>query len=234
MSSVQKMKNANILICIPTLNRYDRLFNCVNSLNAGTRVPGVCIIDNGNGLDKNWGSNFPDMDIEIISFGKNIGVSASWNWFINNKKLPMLISNDDIIFGEYDIYNFQYAYYSDFDAVLFRADNVPELNMFSCFMPTNRLIMTVGMFDEKFYPAYFEDNDYRYRMKLAGFDNKISSVKTNLAHYTSSTLAGYSPERMMKHHDEFRRNRAYYEQKWGGLPGNELYDTPFNGVDKSQ
>jgi hypothetical protein len=28
----------------------------------------------------------------------------------------------------------------------------------------------------------------------------------------------------------FERNKAYYHAKWGGMPGEERYDRPFNGI----
>ena len=39
---------------------------------------------------------------------------------------------------------------------------------FSCFMITPQTIKDVGLFDENFYPAFHEDNDYHLRILKAG------------------------------------------------------------------
>ena len=90
---------------------------------------------------------------------------------------------------------------------------------------TPRLIAMVGLMDENFYPGYFEDNDYRYRQKLAGI--KMASFPLKNKHYTSSTLNSCE-EFKQKNHITFASNLQYYVKKWGGPPGNECYKSPFN------
>ena len=83
-----------------------------------------------------------------------------------------------------------------------------------------------GGFDELFNPAYFEDNDCRYRLHLMG--RPVRRIYLNGWHHdNSSTLlsSGTSYKRM--HWCLYRRNRNYYLRKWGGLPGNEAYLSPF-------
>ena len=48
------------------------------------------------------------------------------------------------------------------------------------------LIQNVGLMDENFFPAYYEDNDHRYRMKLAGLHWEYFPLK--YSHKVSSTL----------------------------------------------
>lgn len=102
-----------------------------------------------------------------------------------------------------------------------RLTEAPE---FSCFMLNKKAIDKVGYFDEKFYPAYFEDNDYHYRIKLAG----CRAVKTNKAlyfHYGSRTIKD-NPDVKEKSNLGYTANREYYKQKWGGKPGEEKYKVP--------
>lgn len=83
-----------------------------------------------------------------------------------------------------------------------------------------------GLFDQKFYPAYFEDNDFHYRIKLAG----MRAVKTN------SALYYHFGSRTIKENEEvghisntyYLTNRQRYIEKWGGKPGKEKFKTPFN------
>ena len=83
-----------------------------------------------------------------------------------------------------------------------------------------------GGFVEIFNPAYFVDNDCRFRIHLMG--RQVIRIYLNGWHHdNSSTLlsSGTSYKRM--HWCLYRRNRNYYLRKWGGLPGNEAYLSPF-------
>ena len=82
--------------------------------------------------------------------------------------------------------------------------NIPEKKFvvdepeFSCYALDIELLKTLGkrekdfeeypgLFDQKYYPAYFEDNDFHYRLKMA----KMRAVKVNTAlyyHYGSRTI----------------------------------------------
>jgi len=101
-----------------------------------------------------------------------------------------------------------------------------ETPEFSCFMVKKGTIELIGYFDEKFYPAYFEDNDYHYRMRLKGL-RAVREPQAIYYHYGSRTIkqggrvkasvnAGYTI------------NEDYFVQKWGGKPGKERFKTPFN------
>lgn len=98
---------------------------------------------------------------------------------------------------------------------------------FSCFMLSRQGYDAVGDFDQKFFPAYFEDNDYHYRATLAG----LRCVKLNAAmyyHYGSVTIKK-NDDVAETVNSYFLQNEAYFTEKWGGKPGHETYHTPFNG-----
>lgn len=212
-----------LTLCIPTLNRYDLLDELITSVSESSLLPEkIEIIDNGGKLDCNDLTNHNNLDIVIHTQIYNTGVSYSWNWFLKNSKFPMLICNDDIKFSRDDLKNFSDAN----GALLYYTNNIIQLNMFSCFMPTKELIDIIGYFDEMFYPAYYEDCDYAYRMKLAGILPK--PIKTEIDHAGSATVRYFSKDRLNQHHQDFRKNTDYYKSKWGGLPGEELYTRPFN------
>jgi GT2 family glycosyltransferase len=97
---------------------------------------------------------------------------------------------------------------------------------FSAFMMTLDCWNKVGKFDEEFKPAYFEDNDYHYRMKLLG----LKAITLPLAvfyHYGSRTQNEALNVPAVPSY-AFESNRAYYMNKWGGNPGEEVFKTPFN------
>lgn len=218
-----------IIIGIPTLNRYDLLKKCVNSIYLGNINPDrLIIVDNGGALDFNEFSMYEN--VSIFKPGNNYGVARSWNWLIQQTKLqhPILITNDDVEFSENDIQKFYSGYENGNDFIY--TENTSPLNMYSCFLISPNIIKKVGWFDENFYPAYYEDNDYAYRMKLAGIE--FNSVATNISHVGSATIKSFSEAEISMHHNQFRNNTVYYTRKWGGLPGKEVYITPFGDLDE--
>jgi len=96
---------------------------------------------------------------------------------------------------------------------------------FAAFMLNKKLIENVGEFDEGFFPAYFEDNDMHYRIKLAGV-RAICKPMALFYHFVSRTQLQV-PGGLIDS-NQFSANRDYYVSKWGGVPGSERFTTPFN------
>jgi GT2 family glycosyltransferase len=98
-------------------------------------------------------------------------------------------------------------------------------NGYSSMVFTPHLLYEVGYLDENFFPAYYEDNDHRYRMKLVGIEWEYLPLKYQ--HAVSATIkrdsAIYAKNQMT-----FKENGRYYVEKWGGLPNQEKYTTPFD------
>ena len=90
---------------------------------------------------------------------------------------------------------------------------------FSCFMVTPGTLERVGWFDEHFFPACFEDNDYLYRVALSGLLARATTAAPYL-HYSQATMTA---ERAAG----FGVNQDYYRRKWGGFPYGEQYRNPF-------
>lgn len=86
-------------------------------------------------------------------------------------------------------------------------------------------IEAVGMQDENLFPAYFEDNDYIRRIRLAGYEFPYCE-HTKIVHKGSENIHTY-PELMQQNHCTFEANAAYYRSKWGGMPGAEVHQHPF-------
>jgi GT2 family glycosyltransferase len=98
-------------------------------------------------------------------------------------------------------------------------------NGYSSMIFTPVLLYEVGYLDENFFPAYYEDNDHRYRMKLAG--HKWEYFPLEYEHKVSSTLKS-KHEFQVKNQKTFAENGRYYLEKWGGMPTQEKYETPFD------
>lgn len=94
---------------------------------------------------------------------------------------------------------------------------------FACFMINKVCWDVVGPFDEKFYPAYFEDNDYHRRILMNNMTARIVP-QAPYYHFGSQTQKSAG----VVDSSAFDANKQYYQSKWGGLPGAEVYATPFN------
>lgn len=97
---------------------------------------------------------------------------------------------------------------------------------FSCYMIDKETVAKVGMFDEDFFPAYFEDNDYHYRIKLAG-GKAIANTLSVFIHYGSRTQ-NQSASAPIVPGPAFVKNQQYFFKKWGGAPTHERFTHPFN------
>jgi hypothetical protein len=98
-------------------------------------------------------------------------------------------------------------------------------NGYSSMVFKPELLYEVGYLDENFFPAYYEDNDHRYRMKLADMEWEYFPLEYD--HIVSATIKK-DPAIFAKNQMTFQENGRYYIEKWGGLPGQEKYQTPFD------
>lgn len=220
-----------VTIGIPTLSCYDKLTRLCKFLsedNSADISLQFFILDNGGKLvQSEWIEHLRALNIPISieTAPYNLGVSPSWNRIIQ-KNGRCIISNDDVIFSKHDISLFLKAATKNPDSIIF--DVAGPKGGFNVFL-MNRpdLWMEVGGFDEAFAPAYFEDDDAYRRLDLMG----LPRVRVDLRdwkHDTSSTLHSASEEYQRNHWCCFFRNQLYFQKKWGGLPGQELFSHPFN------
>ena len=84
----------------------------------------------------------------------------------------------------------------------------------------------VGGWDTEF-TAYFTDQDLRRRFELAGWECINTNIQ-GMSHEGSATINS-DPELRFLNGVTFPLRRSYYVSKYGGSPGNETYNKPFNG-----
>jgi GT2 family glycosyltransferase len=97
-----------------------------------------------------------------------------------------------------------------------------ELNWCS-FILSLDAYLKVGAFDEKFFPAYYEDNDYFRRMLLSDVPMVFNAMLNPAIYRNSMTIA-----KDQTLNNNFENNKRYYISKWGGEPTQETFGTPFN------
>ena len=206
-------------IGIPTLNRADLLIPSLMKYVQDFNGIEIHIIDNG---DQDLEKYEKYENIFVHTQQKNIGVAASWNMLcdiIYAKHNWALLLNDDVYLG----------YYADTINQVIDENNTfgliqSHLN-FSVILLQKDFFEFVGRFDEKFYPAYYEDSDYLYRMKLLGVFQGVDA-KLNPKDARVSQTYEKSPEFV---NDAMKYSRLKYIEKWGNIPLLETYKTPYNG-----
>lgn len=196
---------------VPTLTRKDLLYDMLSSID--TRVGTLLIVDNGS---QDFGEMWvPAIDyLRVADIGANLGVAASWNLAIKagfQHEWAMIVS-DDVKFppGTLD----QFAALSGPDKVVL-SSSWPHWCAFTIGM---RVVQQVGLFDEQFYPAYFEDTDYQRRLDDAG---AVVIHGPEVQHKNSSTLATAGSHFTRANGVSFDANHEYINSKWtnGGRPG---------------
>lgn len=185
--------------------------------------------------------DYPVLPIIADNWNENMGVSRSWNYGIEKANIEnldyALVCNDDIFFDQGTIVKLVEAMETenyDLVSAINRRDHVPtedthyrEEPDFACFMVKTNFLDEFGEFDEKFSPAYFEDNDMHYRIKVAG-GKAVCRADASFYHYGSVTQNWEGKQVVTS--PMFEANRAYYVEKWGGYPGSELFLEPFGGM----
>lgn len=209
--------NETFGIGIPTLNRYDLLLPALHFYAThdfpNTRIN---IIDNGNqGIQNNYGSNVRIFETKE----ENLSVAGSWNRLcqqIFSESDYALILNDDIYLGR-----------KQFEIELLLHQQTSDLFLSTCewsvFIIPKKTFIKIGSFDESFTPAYYEDNDYMYRLKLAGMRAMTIPFLNPVVYKNSQTLVKDPTISTY-----VKKNKSRYIAKWGGEPKMEVFKKPYN------
>jgi GT2 family glycosyltransferase len=168
-----------------------------------------------------------------ISNVVNRGVAAGWNQILRvcmadpEFRYVYLVNNDLVFQGDACgvLYDFLEAH-PDYVAVSsIQANRVkPALGCvdnshleFVAIMLTRFCIEQVGYFDERFFPAYYEDNDYSERIKRVLLSKGYQSGTVHdsqVLHVGSRTIK----EGGVNVAKSFEDNKRKFKEKWGFLP----------------
>ena len=164
--------------------------------------------------------------VHVLEFGRNLGVSAGWNRLITESVGdPIVILNSDIIVHPKGITQLcqkiggKVAQVGHFGGVInhrfehVRFEENPDKHYDylsgSAFALSRRCIRKVGLFDERFTPAYSEDVDYSLRVKRAGLElEMVPGCVTHLGNRTSFSMAEIDPPTLCK--ENARKLREKY------------------------
>jgi GT2 family glycosyltransferase len=152
------------VMIIPILNRPDLLEETLSTIDFP--INEILIIDNGNNKLENIKNKFNNLNIKVLEMPSNLGCAGSWNLGI--KLYPhapyWFISSVDIHFKPGSLAE-TYPHMSK--------SNMTFLSGYSSFTIGEDFVRKVGLFDEYFYPAYYEDTDYHDRIIRANMQENL-------------------------------------------------------------
>jgi hypothetical protein len=219
------------VLCIPHLNRHDLLHRCIASIDYPVDM--LLLVQNGRDEETQIEQVLSLLQsVPVGHFthirGPNLGCAASWNYaMIAFPASPwwMFVGND-VQFTPGAMQTMaETAEANHLDVAAIFA-NVGH----SCFIQTRRGTEKVGLFDFNIHPAYTEDSDWMWRMIQSGerhLDTAARVVHGAPGMPGSSTI--YSDVKLRDQNERSHSNNfAYYIRKHGGMPGQEVYKSPFN------
>lgn len=213
---------ANIGAAVVVYNRYDLLPECLEKLYANYWKPAeTLIVDNGRQLDPATIKKFP---VRIITPEARIALAAAWNLIFREvPREQILLLNDDAFLSGGSVQLLS-------DAAQRPNSGAAAINgNWGAVLITRKLYELIGPFDENFWPAWHEDDDWRVRMRLA--DRRVIHViDSQYRHIDHGTQLAMSPEEREQFNRWREEGREYYIRKWGDRPGHEIFMVPFNGA----
>lgn len=162
----------------------------------------------------------------------NRGVAASWNLGIDHLLASdeewLVLLSAGVVFGEAAGQDFFGALAGHKGVWAVEAGNGLGWHLIAF---ARYVVERVGRFDENFWPAYYEDNDYSYRIQLAfGIDSRSQPgvplwPKVDVDAWVPEVAHGIKEAEVTV---DFVALEAFYARKWGGVSPNETFTTPFN------
>ena len=192
------------VLIIPILNRYDLLDGMLNTIDYPIKE--VCVINNGK---ETFTPSRTDLNIRVLNLPSNLGMSGSWNLAIKlypHEPYWMFASADTHCApGSLEKFNQE----SGEDRLSVTAD------AWTFFSIGANIIRSVGLFDERFYPIYFEDNDYYERIIRSGKESCYVStgIQMDLAEGSGSQTIKSDENLSNRNNETFVKNKEYFEKK---------------------
>jgi GT2 family glycosyltransferase len=170
-----------------TLNRFDLAERLLRSIDYP--VEHLVIIDN-SGLQE-WQPVKPKLvdKMWVIRVPFGLGLVGAWNLVVKSTPYApyWVLVNDDAWFAPGSLETI--AKEVNTDALNF-VDIIPA---WSCVVFGEGMVEKVGLYDERFYPLYFDDNDLERRVDQAGVPKNY--IQAKVFHQNSSTLnSGYQAQ----------------------------------------
>lgn len=187
--------------------------------------PELLIVDNTPSLA--WAQIAVENGWSYQGLGKNLGVCPSWNlaraWFLDASPL-----SHDCLF----LFSSSVCWTDGLKVVLHDLNEAANHKGVQSqwgghgYGYSTLTLERIGLWDENLSPGYYGDNDYWYRMILAGIIGgtvPVPQVETN-----SPKPEDGRALRMAGMLSNTGACLDYYKARWGGEPSKETFTTPFN------
>jgi GT2 family glycosyltransferase len=185
-----------------TLKRFDLADRLLASIDYP--VEHLVIVDNSG--TQSWQPSKPDKvkNLWLIRVPFGLGLVGAWNLIVKSTPYApyWVLVNDDAWFenGALEII----AQEADSETLLF-PDITPD---WASIVLGSKIVEEAGLYDERFYPVYFDDNDYERRIRHKGLE--IKRIEAKIHHENSSTLkSGFESKNSVS----FGANQRLFEQK---------------------
>jgi len=206
-TSVEEASQVIPVLGFATLNRFDLAERLMLSIDYP--VEHLVVVDNSG--TQNWIPPRVAMAKHQwnIQVPKGLGLVGAWNLIVKSTPYTdqgdtpyWVLVNDDAWFEPGALARI--AEQADRNALSF-PDIVPD---WSCIVLGDKVVERAGLYDERFYPLYFDDNDYERRIDKKGI--QIKRIDAKVHHENSSTLkSGFQNQNSVT----FRANQGLFEQK---------------------
>lgn len=157
---------------------------------------------------------------EVDWTGTNRGVAGSWNIALARGADVTVIVSQSVVFET----GLAAAVARIVDAV----DDYGCLTSLAFHMHAWRpaVIERVGWFDDRFWPGWYEDADWRRRLAIADVHDGPSGRALPNVTIDARTTFGRTRERFRALGIDMAAPRDHYLKKWGGPPGAETHERP--------
>jgi GT2 family glycosyltransferase len=167
-------------------------------------VENLVIIDNSG--KREYSPKKPDLveNLWFIQVPHGLGYGGGLNLIVKSTPFSpyWVLVNDDTVFAEGALKKISEQ--ADPEAINF----LSIMPKWSGFVLGQGAVLKAGLFDERFHPIYFEDNDYERRLSHAGV--KANFIHAALHHDNSSTLnSGFHSQNDLT----FHRNSRLFQEK---------------------
>lgn len=244
-------KEYNAVMCMPVYDPavFDKAIACIVTAHEGSVKPDYTVVVDNSGGDftlyyrgHTTRNRLPR--VEIVTFQDGIGLTGAWNYAyhrFSTLTYALVLPGDDCVFHQHTLEGMLEVFAEDYTCLLTYPQHITQpadltMSPWSFFVQHTALFSTIGLYDEDF-AVYYADNDYAYRMKLAGLSVKdvVKPADVSAGHWGSATLteSRKDPAKSTEFVKRFEYVKALYKAKWGGEPEKETFLLPYNGADKT-
>lgn len=213
------------VLCVPSIgldvSLLERLADSIDH-----PIKWKCVLNNGpTGALENFRNTHPDWYVkEPVT--SNLGVAGSWNYFADwwSSEPAWLLANEDCYFLPGQLQEICEASDANLNEPLIYLNSSQA---FYCFVWHAAGRRDFGDFDSNLFPAYYEDCDYRIRMRLSGKTEYVYALaETPVVPHGKPRSGGTNYMALIQGCGLL--NRAYWRRKWGNDDErNPAYSTPY-------